>query len=78
METTTMGERSHSASVWVLVIVALLIGGFVGYYLGAQRVGTGLIEDDTDTNGAVETEGEATVDGPANPFEEDGYQNPFE
>ena len=74
-----MGAHSRTASVWVLVIVALLIGGFIGYYLGAQRVGTGLIDDEeNEETDVVETDGEAAVDAPANPFEEDGYTNPFE
>jgi len=76
------GETAtKQASWWVLIVVALLIGGFVGYYLGAKKVGSGLIGDGqqaAEETSVIEEIAEG-VEAPANPFEEGaGYQNPFE
>ena len=77
----TTGQNGRSAaSWWIMAIAALLVGGLIGYYLGTAGVGTGLVPEENSGNPAasVETEGSATSDAPANPFEDDGYQNPFE
>lgn len=67
---------TKQASWWVLVVVALLLGGLVGYYLGTKRVGSGLVGDG-DTS-VIEEISEG-VETPVNPFGQDaGYQNPFE
>jgi len=78
------GEATtKQASWWVLIAVALVLGGLLGYYLGSKRVGSGFI-----SNGAQESTAETSsvvdeiaegVETPANPFEEGGgYTNPFE
>ena len=77
MEGNTIQSSRSMASWWIMAIVALLVGGLIGYYLGTSGVGTGLVPDEpqeTSTGATVETQTEE----PANPFEDDGYQNPFE
>lgn len=78
---TSQPNGRSTASWWIFVLVALVVGGLIGYYLGASGVGTGLVpEEGTDTTETdVSTNAEVTTqDEPANPFEDDGYQNPFE
>jgi hypothetical protein len=74
------GNGGRKSASWIaLVIVALLAGGLVGYYLGQTGVGTGLVpeEDETEVQGLqseIEVSGE---EAPANPFDENTYENPF-
>lgn len=66
------GQATQQVSLWLMVVVALVIGGLVGYYLGVKGVGKGSPE-----KSVVEEIGQG-VEKPANPFEGTGYKNPFE
>jgi len=52
MDSTTTGQNGSRKAVswWILVVVALIVGGLIGYYLGSAGVGTGLVPEETAEN----------------------------
>lgn len=48
MDGNIAGQNGRKAiSWWILVVVALIVGGLIGYYLGSSGVGTGLVPEES-------------------------------
>ena len=72
-------ESTNKASMWAFAVVALLIGGFVGYWLGSSGTGAGLVNNGGQEEVSVVEEIAGDTEAPTNPFDEaGGYTNPFE